>query len=861
MKVFLILLFLISCGRQIKEKPNAVKGIIDLKGWNFERDGKIDLKGEWTFHKKIVEKDVKGGSFLKVPGSFSKNGYGTYILRVRNLKKQDLSLDLSAVHSAYRLYLVYKGKSRLLLSSGKVGKSRKEEVPQFKKDLLRLPEIEGSFDFVIHISSFHYREGKLTRIFMGSQKQLEWEFTLQNRILFFSIGVLFIISIYHFGLYNQRKNDTLSLYFALLCGLISIRMFVVNHFVTWIFSSPSTILFELLRKVDYFTFILAPFFSVLFFNKLMSDDFKKGIKFYKVIMGTFFLVVLIVPVRIFSQKMFLVPIQLAHLIFCFALLVGAIIYAVKGVRFFRLIAMGLIILIAGAIQSILIPQGITRPPEMLSFALVIFVFIQSYILSVIFSEAKELQENYAKTLKLEVNKKTESIKGLVENLGQGFMVIDRKGIIQEGATQITKEFFKTDPEGKKLSEVLQLKDEQKDVFNKWVENIWRGVLSFKDLRPLGPQFFHGENGEYIDLDYKAIYGDKKKIDRVICVATDKTKEIELSKQLEIDKQEAFFITTCLQDPVEFVDLLDETYNLLGAYKIIRDMDEKELFRKFHTLKARYGQFGTKSITDYINEIETAISKGELEKIDERVDRFKNKLKEFVNEHRLIIEVANRFMIDQGTAIQVSDLLSRKESFTSLDQLFSYLRENYLLSDIKEKFERYRPLVEELADEQGKVIDVNIEGDEIRVDVNRYSGFINTSIHLFRNMVDHGIETEDERIEKTKNPRGRITVLFKNMGVRFFIEICDDGAGINPDKIKEKVLEKGLKKEEELKNSDLLDLIFLPGFSTKEEVTDISGRGVGLDAVRAEVESLGGIISVSSKIDEGTTFKIELPILS
>ena len=95
-------------------------------------------------------------------------------------------------------------------------------------------------------------------------------------------------------------------------------------------------------------------------------------------------------------------------------------------------------------------------------------------------------------------------------------------------------------------------------------------------------------------------------------------------------------------------------------------------------------------------------------------------------------------------------------------------------------------------------------------------------------------------------------------------MADDGGGIDPERIKDKIIEKGLKSEEDLQNlkdSDFVDMIFLPGFSTKEEVTEVSGRGVGMDAVREEVERLGGTISVSSKVDEGTTFVIRLPILS
>ncbi len=477
----------------------------------------------------------------------------------------------------------------------------------------------------------------------------------------------------------------------------------------------------------------------------------------------------------------------------------------------------------------------------------------------------KLHKKFSEKLEDEVVRKTKEIKSLVENLGQGFMVINKEGIIQEGATQITNNFFNMDPVGKSLSQVLRLDEEKKEIFKRWIQNIYRGLLSFKDLKNLGPQSFELE-GRYIELDYKPIYLEnyKNKIDKIICVATDKTNEIELERQLELDKQNAEFVTTCLQNPVEFVDLMDDTHDLLKVYPTIKEMDQGELFRKFHTLKARYGQFRVKELTYYINEVETGISKRELNDLDSRVNKFEVKFQELIKKNHLIIQAANKFMVHHGNAVQVSDILDNKDSFSSLENLFIYLRENYLLSDIRGKFKRYASFVDELAAKQSKVIDVHFVGDEIKVDTNQYSTFINTSIHLFRNMVDHGIETEDERIEKTKPQRGSIKVDFKNNGETFIIQMSDDGEGIDPQKIKNKVLEKDLKPVsdlQKLKDSELIDMIFLPGFSTKEGITDISGRGVGMDAVREEVERLGGSISVTSKIDEGTTFLIKLPVLS
>ena len=148
--------------------------------------------------------------------------------------------------------------------------------------------------------------------------------------------------------------------------------------------------------------------------------------------------------------------------------------------------------------------------------------------------------------------------------------------------------------------------------------------------------------------------------------------------------------------------------------------------------------------------------------------------------------------------------------------------------------------------------------------NKYMGFINSSVHLIRNMIDHGIESVEKRLERKKPKKGNIKIHFSIEKKGIKIVFSDDGQGVNSEVIKKKVLEKGMKTEEELstlKGEDYFDFLFLPGFSTKDQASDISGRGVGLEAVKFEVEKLKGTISLSSKDKKGTTFTVELPLLS
>jgi len=258
-----------------------------------------------------------------------------------------------------------------------------------------------------------------------------------------------------------------------------------------------------------------------------------------------------------------------------------------------------------------------------------------------------------------------------------------------------------------------------------------------------------------------------------------------------------------------------------------------------------------------------ISENDWVHLTKEVKNCDSYINQFLKKNRPVIEAANKIISGGEDAIDAIDLKEKLEKIKSLDELKSFINENYIQKDIKSLFYQYEDLIESLGEGQGKVIQFKISGDKILVDKNKYNGFVNISVHLFRNMVDHGIESENERAEKAKSKSGSIKMDFKTHDSTFSIHLSDNGRGIDPQIIKEMSIAKGLKTEEELRGStqrELIELIFLPGFSTKEEVTDISGRGIGMDAVKAEVELLGGTISVTSEIDIGTEFIIELPII-
>jgi len=132
----------------------------------------------------------------------------------------------------------------------------------------------------------------------------------------------------------------------------------------------------------------------------------------------------------------------------------------------------------------------------------------------------------------------------------------------------------------------------------------------------------------------------------------------------------------------------------------------------------------------------------------------------------------------------------------------------------------------------------------------------------RNSIDHGIESVEERIAKGKPPRGKIVISAYQKGNQIVIEVSDDGKGMDIEKLKQKAIEKGLITEDEaqkMTDANAIDIIFLPGFSTKDVATDISGRGVGMDVVKTNISLLNGYVEVATKKDKGTTFRITIPL--
>ncbi len=237
---------------------------------------------------------------------------------------------------------------------------------------------------------------------------------------------------------------------------------------------------------------------------------------------------------------------------------------------------------------------------------------------------------------------------------------------------------------------------------------------------------------------------------------------------------------------------------------------------------------------------------------DKLDRLVNLVGELVmNQSRLA---------DVSTRIDNAELSSPVEA---IERLVAELRDSVLgirMMPIGSTFNRYRRLVHDLSQELGKEVNLVIEGAETELDKTVLDQLGEPFVHLIRNALDHAIETPAERLAAGKPRQGLLRLTASHEGSHVMITIQDDGRGIDPARVRAKAVEQQLiAPDAVLSEREVYNLIFLPGFSTASSVTSVSGRGVGMDAVRKQIDSLRGSIDISSQVGKGTSVRLALPL--
>lgn len=242
----------------------------------------------------------------------------------------------------------------------------------------------------------------------------------------------------------------------------------------------------------------------------------------------------------------------------------------------------------------------------------------------------------------------------------------------------------------------------------------------------------------------------------------------------------------------------------------------------------------------------------------KVDALINRVGELVITQAMLKQVGNDLSNQQNDLVEklLEGLVQLEGNTRDLQEDVMRIR----MLPISFVFNRFPRMVYDISSKLGKKIELKLSGEQTELDKTVMEKIGDPLVHLVRNSLDHGLEMPDERILAGKEETGIVHLHAYHQGGYIVIDIIDDGRGLNTQRIKEKALEKGLiSVEQNLSDQEINELIFAPGFSTADQVSDLSGRGVGMDVVRRNIESLGGHVALTSTAGEGSTFSVSLPL--
>lgn len=480
----------------------------------------------------------------------------------------------------------------------------------------------------------------------------------------------------------------------------------------------------------------------------------------------------------------------------------------------------------------------------------------------------------------EINHKLEAVnvqmKDILDNVGQGFLRFGRDLMIHAEYSKECRMIFDYCVANKKLSSLVYPNDDQQAEF---VDDLLIKILdsdeeSAKLYIPLLPDEVK-VGSRVIHISYKI--SDSKTA--MIAILTDITEKRELIHKMDEERQILKMVVKSMVNRRLFVDLTEhfEQFIFEGnacnwTFKEDSSENIKFIMRQLHTFKGNFSQFDVMALTTALHNAETELYK-QLENVQneafEMTSEIKTMLQTAYDQDMDIIRAyvgGEYFIQDERFVIEKSRILEIERKMQSV---LSEQECKILLPDVRGL--RYKPIKEmlkmypeytlKLAERLDKTIETfTVQADEIRVDEDRYNALTSALVHIFRNAVDHGIETPDDRVEAGKDIVGKIACVVTDIGKAFEITITDDGAGISPRDLREQLKGTGYSEEEVAQMDDkaVLNTVFDDSVTTQQEATILSGRGSGLAAVRKAVEDLKGTITLQSVLGKGSTFTIRIP---
>ena len=469
---------------------------------------------------------------------------------------------------------------------------------------------------------------------------------------------------------------------------------------------------------------------------------------------------------------------------------------------------------------------------------------------------------------------------MINSLGQGLLVFDKNADCSPFYTNACLDIFDSEPNGMSYFDLIRIQDsKERGILERWTHNLFLEKIPFKSLASLGPkQIVFGENIEdpdykYVSLEYFPMRRETQRIDNIVVVATDKTNEIKAEARFQKEREETLQMVFIHENKRQFLNYLNETEQFKTFLTrqtrgdLSKNLDKIKI--TLHSLKGSSGVYNLNDLYKVIDAAELSLEKLDVNKEIGKIDSLvKLVIKEIENE---VTKVKKKFQSFLGQELVdgipryekrldlLKEHLSKLEGLGINDLTESFKSKIYRVP-VKDFFKDINYFIQDLANQLNKeVLPVVLSGGDLLIDPVNFTSLLQSLVHLYRNILDHGIEEPHIRDELGKKEEGTIKISFLKIDDQLQLSILDDGAGISIGKLKKAMIKNNYETLSlEKRDEDIIYHIFDANLSTKTRSTDISGRGVGMSAIRDEVLKLNGKIKIESKESKGTIFFFEVP---
>ncbi len=469
-----------------------------------------------------------------------------------------------------------------------------------------------------------------------------------------------------------------------------------------------------------------------------------------------------------------------------------------------------------------------------------------------------------------IEEKDRNLNSLLSALPFGLFYFDKHGKISQERSQITDKMFAGFNKYDTLDDFFLQFGVSNETIKKVIDVIYQNLLPFSSAGKLFPsrvEVIQDNGNRLIDLTFKKHAKSDDSVERVIVIAEDVTKKVEAYQKNKMLNERVDRISKASDDTNGFKEFSKSCMSLFSDIQNKANVSDKDLTalkRDLHSLKGLVEVYGFSTASEQIHELETILAKNML--VDCRED-FLGKLncseslfKEYVKdlEVLLALDQSDDFKTYSKNKIDKIRSIATKLNNQDLSLSISDL-EKFPIDRLLKKYRDYTDqILRKMKDKKAQLI-FSRDADELTYDEVK---LIDPAlIHILRNSIDHGMEPSAQRLDQSKPELGSISLNAKRLQGFLTLEISDDGKGIDPEILSKKAVEKGVWTEAQMMKAskdEKISLIFAPSFSSKDDVSEISGRGVGMDAVKDLVEQLGGSIEVYTEIGKGTRFTLKIP---